>query len=81
MRCKPFGLGPQGLRTTIINLLKTGGVELLDYCREDGTTARDGSQQAEIGRLPMPWPEWVATWETDSDAPDDPAWDRLAVIG
>jgi hypothetical protein len=67
------------LRTAIINVLKTGGVEVLDRSNR-ATAADDASQPLEIGALAMPWPEWVAMWETDRDVRDGTAWGRVSVI-
>ena len=68
------------LRMAIINLLKTGGIEVFDRRSEEATPADDDAQQQEIGSLAMPWGEWVAMWETGRDVPDDTAWDRISVM-
>ncbi len=48
----------------IVNVLKTGGVELFDCL--DGTMPGDGVlPPREVGAWPVPWPQWVATWEDD----------------
>ena len=63
----------------IINVLKTGGVEVFNCA--SGETAADGtSPPREIGPWAMPWPEWVATWESNRDVPDKTPWNRLCAI-
>ncbi len=48
----------------IVNVLKTGGVEVFDCL--DGTMPGDGVlPPREVGAWPVPWPQWVATWEDD----------------
>ena len=44
----------------IINVVKTGGVEVLDCADEDVVS----------DEAALPWPEWVAMWETGHDLPD-----------
>jgi hypothetical protein len=66
------------LRTAIINVLKTGGVELLDRPSEDAMP-NEASAHLEIGLWDMPWPEWVATWETGRDLPGPAPWNQLSV--
>jgi hypothetical protein len=72
------------LRTAIINVLKTGGVEVLDRGSKDATPEDDAWQHLEIGSWTMPWPEWVAIWENGGDVRDDAEgiapWDQLSVI-
>jgi hypothetical protein len=68
------------LRMAILNLLKTGGVEVFDYSSEEATAADNAWQHLEIGTWAMPWPEWVATWETGRDLRDLAPWDRLGEI-
>ena len=72
------------LRTAIINVLKTGGIEVLDRECEEAKAADAVPQQQEIGELRMPWLEWVAMWESDGDVRDDAEgdapWDQLPVI-
>ncbi len=79
------------LRMALVNLLKTGGIEVLDLCGEE-PTADGAAQQWEIGPWVMPWPEWVATWETGrelqgeargeprGEARGEGPWDRLPEI-
>ena len=67
------------LRAAIINLLKTGGIEVLEHSSEAARSADAGLQPLEIGALVMPWPEWVATWETEGGTWDK-AWDGLTLI-
>ncbi|MGO9113751.1 MAG: hypothetical protein ACLP9L_31355, partial [Thermoguttaceae bacterium] len=71
-------------RTAIINVLKTGGVDVLDRSSEEAKSEDDASQHLEIGSWAMPWPEWVAMWETNGNVLDhargDPPWDRLCFI-
>jgi hypothetical protein len=67
------------LRAAIINLLKTGGIEVF-YVSSDDSRRPAAAEPQEISRVEMPWTDWVATWET-GDGPREPApWDRLPVI-
>ncbi|MEI8374272.1 MAG: hypothetical protein WCJ35_15725 [Planctomycetota bacterium] len=78
-------------RTAIINVLKTGGVERfchsqcarlssLIHSSDEAMSADDAVPPLEIGSLAMPWPEWVAMWETDRDAPELTGWGRVSVM-
>jgi hypothetical protein len=67
-------------RQSIINLLKTGGIEVLDRWSAEAASP-DGGAAQEIGLVAVPWPAWVAMWEASGDVPDDPAWGRLFAIG
>jgi hypothetical protein len=67
------------LSATIINVLKTGGVELFD-CFGEATSADDASPKHDIGLWNISWPEWVATWETNLDVRDTAPWVRLCAI-
>ena len=57
------------LRPAIVNVLKTGGVEVLVPRRQRGDSADDAVNRQEIGSFYVPWSEWIATWETDRDVP------------
>ena len=59
------------LRMALVNLLKTGGIEVLDLCGGEAT-ADGAAQQWEIGAWVMPWPEWVARWETGRELQGEP---------
>jgi hypothetical protein len=67
------------LGTSIINVLKTGGVEAF-HCSSETMPADDASPAQEIGDWDISWPEWVATWEMNRDLRDKPPWSRLCVI-
>jgi hypothetical protein len=68
------------LHTAIINVLKTGGVEVLDGWSQRTTIPCDGSQPLEIGTWVMPWSEWVAMWDSNGDASEPAPWGRLNFI-
>ena len=71
-------------RAAIVNVLKTGGVDVLHCsCKDSATAAGENSPQLEIDSLVVSWAEWVATWETGRDVRDNPPWDRLCgkVVG
>ncbi len=70
--------GRRVFRLAVINVLKTGGIEVL--CRRsEADSASGGAEQIDIGPLVVPWLEWVATWETDRDLAEDVAWGRVPV--
>jgi hypothetical protein len=68
-------------RLAIINVLKTGGIDLLAH---SSAAAGETSGQQEIAALELPWAEWVAMWETGRDTPDaagsDTPWARISVL-
>ena len=68
------------LRTAIINVLKTGGVEVLDRGSEEATSEDDAAQHLEIGSWAMPWPEWVTIWENGGEVREPAPWDGLYMI-
>ena len=61
------------LRSAIINVLKTGGVDALEL-------SNGNAPPQDISSLKVPWTGWIATWETGATAPDNVAWDRIHVI-
>jgi hypothetical protein len=64
-------------RSTVINVLKSGGVDRLELtCGGPGAAA----EPQEIAELDMPWSEWVAIWESGGKVPESDAWDRVRVI-
>ena len=66
------------LRAAIVNVLKTGGVELLDHSGMDGPD--DVVQQRGI-RLPeVTWDEWIAVWEAAGRGPTPDPHDWYSVI-
>jgi len=62
----------------IINVLKTGGIELF-HCPHEDATWPGGSLPQEVGPWAMPWSEWVAIWETGRGVHDTPPWNQLTV--
>ncbi len=68
------------LRMAIINVLKTGGVEILCGGSEEAIAGDDSAQPLEVGIWVMPWSEWVAIWEKGGTVPEPAPWDRLDVV-
>ncbi len=68
------------LRTAIVNLLKTGCVEVLYRTGSGAGPVDDAANRQEIGLFYVAWSDWIAAWESDRDVPGDSAWDRLSVI-
>ncbi len=69
------------LRLAIINVLKTGGIDLLEHAPDTAASVEDVSQSQDVCSLVVPWPEWVAMWEADSGAEVDAIWSRVSTIG
>ena len=67
------------LRTAIVNLLKTGCVEVLHRTNSGLPAADAAADRQDISLLYVAWSDWIAAWETDG-LPEKAAWDRLAVI-
>jgi hypothetical protein len=68
------------LRNALINVLKTGGVEVLDCWSDEKPPVGDTTGPVEICNWAMPWPEWVSAWETSGAMRDKAPWDQLPVI-
>jgi hypothetical protein len=66
------------LRMTIVNVLKTGGVDMLEH-GEKQAAVDDGPQSLEVGSQPVLWSQWVVSWNAAPNALQDPPWDRLLV--
>ena len=64
------------LRGAMINVLKTGGVEVLDRPSDD-VVSDDAAPHLEVGARIVPWPDWVAMWETGEDLPDQETWTKM----
>jgi len=68
------------LRTAIVNLLKTGGVDVLYRTSSAAIPAVDAANRQEIGLLYVTWSDWIAAWESDSGMRDDAAWERIPLL-
>ena len=77
------GLSPTAwhvLRTTIVGLLKTGGVEVLRFERNDSISAEETAAQCAVGTVDVTWTGWVDAWETGGDPPGFDCTERLFLI-